>query len=88
MRVTDAYRKIDGHWLVTMEHVSVPVNLDTGEPDLKEYLAAGASQKLAVEHLARPSPMAAENLHHFIVVQVDGDRLSVEVVSSGPTALL
>jgi len=35
MRVTDAYRKIDGHWLVTMEHVSVPVNLDTGEPDLQ-----------------------------------------------------
>jgi len=34
VRVTDAYRKIDGHWLVTMEHVSVPVNLDTGEPDL------------------------------------------------------
>ena len=35
VRVTDAYRKIDGHWLVTMEHVSVPVNLDTGEPDLQ-----------------------------------------------------
>ena len=28
-------RKVDGHWLVTMEHVSVPVNLDTGEPDLQ-----------------------------------------------------
>ena len=35
VRVTDAYRKIEGHWLVTMENVSVPVNLDTGEPDLK-----------------------------------------------------
>jgi hypothetical protein len=35
VRVTDAYRKIEGPWLVTMEHVSVPVNLDTGEPDLK-----------------------------------------------------
>ena len=35
VRVTDAYRKVDGHWLVTMEHVSVPVNLDTGEPDLQ-----------------------------------------------------
>jgi len=35
VRVTDAYRKIDGHWLVTMEHVSVPVNLDTGQPDLQ-----------------------------------------------------
>jgi ketosteroid isomerase-like protein len=35
VRVTDAYRKIDGHWLVTMEHVSVPVDLATGEPDLR-----------------------------------------------------
>jgi len=35
VRVTDAYRKIDGHWLVTMEHVSVPVDLSTGQPDLQ-----------------------------------------------------
>jgi uncharacterized protein (TIGR02246 family) len=35
VRVTDAYRKIDGHWLVTMEHVSVPVDLNTGQPDLQ-----------------------------------------------------
>jgi ketosteroid isomerase-like protein len=34
VRVTDVYRKIKGHWLVTHEHVSVPVDLDTGKPDL------------------------------------------------------
>lgn len=34
VRVTDAYRKIDGKWLVAHEHVSVPVNLETGKPDL------------------------------------------------------
>ncbi len=34
-RVTDGYRKIDGHWLVAMEHVSVPVDLETGKPDLQ-----------------------------------------------------
>lgn len=33
-RVTDVYRKIKGHWLVIHEHVSVPVDLDTGKPDL------------------------------------------------------
>ena len=31
VRVTDCYRKINGHWLVTHEHVSVPVDLDTGK---------------------------------------------------------
>jgi ketosteroid isomerase-like protein len=34
VRVTDVYRKIKGSWLIVHEHVSVPVDLDTGEPDL------------------------------------------------------
>ena len=34
VRVTDGYRKIGGHWLIVLEHVSVPVNLSTGKADL------------------------------------------------------
>ncbi len=34
VRVTDVYRKIKGQWLIVHEHVSVPVDLDTGKPDL------------------------------------------------------
>jgi uncharacterized protein (TIGR02246 family) len=34
VRVTDVYRKIKGNWLIVHEHVSVPVDLDTGKPDL------------------------------------------------------
>jgi ketosteroid isomerase-like protein len=34
VRVTDAYRKVNGNWLVAHEHVSVPVDLETGKPDL------------------------------------------------------
>jgi ketosteroid isomerase-like protein len=34
VRVTDDYRKIGGKWLVTVEHVSVPVDLTTGKPDM------------------------------------------------------
>src|SRR5271166_1461196 len=34
VRVTDAYRKSNGNWLIVQEHVSVPVDLDTGKPDL------------------------------------------------------
>jgi uncharacterized protein (TIGR02246 family) len=34
VRVTDVYKKIKGQWLVIHEHVSVPVDLDTGKPDL------------------------------------------------------
>ena len=32
-RVTDVYRKIDGNWVIVQEHISVPVDLDTGKPD-------------------------------------------------------
>lgn len=33
VRVTDVYRKIKGSWLVVHEHVSVPVDPETGKPD-------------------------------------------------------
>ena len=32
-RVSDCYRKINGKWLITQEHVSVPVDIDTGKLD-------------------------------------------------------
>jgi uncharacterized protein (TIGR02246 family) len=32
-RVSDVYRKINGQWLVVHEHVSVPVDLQTGKAD-------------------------------------------------------
>jgi len=34
LRVTDCYRKIGGKWLIAHEHVSVPVDLETGKPDM------------------------------------------------------
>jgi uncharacterized protein (TIGR02246 family) len=34
VRVTDVYRKVKGEWLIEHEHVSVPVDLDSGKPDL------------------------------------------------------
>jgi len=34
VRVSDVYRKIKGQWLIEHEHVSVPVDLATGKPDL------------------------------------------------------
>ena len=32
VRVTDGYRKVEGNWLIVLEHVSVPVDLTTGKP--------------------------------------------------------
>lgn len=34
VRVTRVFRKVGGKWLIVHEHVSVPVDLTTGKPDL------------------------------------------------------
>jgi len=34
MRVTDGYKKANGQWLISHEHVSVPVDFSTMKPDL------------------------------------------------------
>jgi ketosteroid isomerase-like protein len=34
VRVTDGYKKINGQWFISHEHVSVPVDLATMKPDL------------------------------------------------------
>jgi hypothetical protein len=60
-----------------------PIYVYASEPDLRGYLTSSASDSVTVEHLAKPGPTPADNPHHFIVIQVDGDRLSLEVVGSG-----
>lgn len=32
-RVTDVYRRFEGKWMIVQEHISIPVDLDTGKPD-------------------------------------------------------
>jgi hypothetical protein len=56
-----------------------------GEPDLRAYIAASPADNIRVEHLMRPGDTGALNPHHFTVIRVDGDRLSVEVVGTGDT---
>ena len=60
-----------------------PIYVYRGEPEVAAYLAAGAQENVRLQHLAKPGATPAENPHHFVVVQVDGDRLSLEVVGIG-----
>lgn len=52
----------------------------SGEPYLRDYLAAGASEKLAVQHLVKPGLNPGASPFHYLVVHVDGDRFSIEVI--------
>jgi len=53
-----------------------------GEPDVRDYLAAGASASVTLEHLVRPAVDPGGNPFHFVVVHVDGPRIDVEVVAA------
>jgi 3',5'-cyclic AMP phosphodiesterase CpdA len=57
-----------------------PIYTFQGRPDLREYLQAGQADKVAVTQLVRPGPDAGDNPYHYVVIQVDGDRLRTEVV--------
>ena len=60
-----------------------PIYTYRGEPELSAYLAAGSKESVRVDHLMKPGATAAGNPHHFLVVGVDADRLSVEVFGIG-----
>ena len=51
-----------------------------GEPDLREYLDDAKAIQLRVEHLVRPSADARRNPLHFVIINVNGGEISVEVV--------
>jgi hypothetical protein len=63
-----------------------PLYAYTGEPDTADYLAAGASAKVQLDHIVKPFPVAADNKFHFTILRVDGNKLSVEVVGLDPAA--
>jgi calcineurin-like phosphoesterase family protein len=60
-----------------------PLYVYSSEPDLRAYRLQGAAERVELEHVIKPGPTAADNPRHFVVIQVDGDRLSLEVVGSG-----
>jgi hypothetical protein len=52
----------------------------SGEPDLTDYEREASAERVTHEHLARPSVDPGANPYHYVIVHVDGDRISVEVI--------
>jgi hypothetical protein len=59
-----------------------PLYAYTGEPDLGGYTNALSAEKVSVQHLARPSSDPGGNPFHYVVVHVDGDKISLEVIAA------
>lgn len=58
-----------------------PLYSFSGVPDLRSYISASGRDSARVQQIVRPSPDRGENPYHFVIVHVDGARLSVEVRS-------
>ncbi len=76
----------DGGRTYRMDHIvsgggGAPSYVYRGEPDLQAYLSANAAQRVRVEHLIKPGPAITDNPHHFLVIRIDGDKLSLEVAA-------
>jgi 3',5'-cyclic AMP phosphodiesterase CpdA len=68
-----------------MDHVvtgggGAPLYSYSGEPELQNYLKTNAAEKVTLEHLVRPGPQPGDNPYHYVLVQVDGRRLKLEVI--------
>ena len=75
----------DGGKSYRMDHLlsgggGAPTYVYTGEPDVSLYVKENAAQNVRLEHLMKPGPTVAANPNHFVVVRVNGDKLSLEVV--------
>jgi hypothetical protein len=56
----------------------------TGEPDLSAYIATNARDSVSLEHIVKPLAPAAANPFHFLVVHVDGERITVDIITAEP----
>jgi Calcineurin-like phosphoesterase len=51
-----------------------------GEPDLSDYLKENEAASVKLEHLVKPGVEPGDNAYHYVVVQVDGEHLKMEVI--------
>jgi hypothetical protein len=68
-----------------LDHVTTggggaPLYFYRGEPDLRDYVKTNEAEKVSLEHIVRPGMNAGDNPYHYVLVQVDGDRIRMEVI--------
>lgn len=79
----ERYRDASGAWRRMDQLVSggggAPLYAFSGLPDLRAYRAASGADSARVQQLVQPSVDRGANPYHFVIVHVEGERLSLEV---------
>ena len=68
-----------------MDHIvtgggGAPLYSYQGEPSTRDLIAAGKDNKVSFEHLVKPGPAPGDNPYHYVVLNVDGDNIQLEVI--------
>ena len=81
----ERYEDSEGH-KHRLDHIvtgggGAPLYSYRGEPDLRDYLKTYGAEKVSLDHVVRPGMNPGDNPYHYLLVQVDGDRIRLEVIS-------
>ena len=65
---------------IVMGSGGAPVQAYVGEPDTREYLRMFSAENISLERRAKPATESSGNPYHYLLVQVDGENIKLEVV--------
>lgn len=57
-----------------------PLYAYAGDPDTRDYIKAGAAEKVTLDRIAKPPAEPGGGAYHYVLVQVDGEKINLEVI--------
>ncbi|HMB27089.1 MAG TPA: hypothetical protein VKS99_03250, partial [Blastocatellia bacterium] len=57
-----------------------PLYVYSGDPDTRDYIKDNPDQKITLDRIAKPAYEPGQGAYHYVLVKVDGDRFSLEVI--------
>ncbi|MBO0858678.1 MAG: metallophosphoesterase [Chloracidobacterium sp.] len=57
-----------------------PLYTYTGDPDTRDYIKSYPDQKITLDRIAKAAYEPGDGAYHYVLVTVDGDRFSLEVI--------
>lgn len=57
-----------------------PLYTYAGDPDTRDYIKAGAAEKVTLDRITKPAYEPGMGAYHYVLVTVDGDKINLEVI--------